>query len=58
MSVTHIWIFDGVGTFSVEISQREVLLDLLEKRLYLPAAAVYRHDCLQRHVGNHWSEAI
>lgn len=50
MSVTPKENFDGIGAFVVEVSHREVLLYLFEKRLNLPSAAVYRHDCVQKHV--------
>ena len=39
-----------IDTFDLIVSQREILLYLLEKRLNLPSAAVYCHDCFQRHV--------
>ena len=32
---------DGIGALSIEVSQREVLLDLFEQQFYLPAPAVY-----------------
>ena len=32
--------FNGIGAFSVEVFQWEVLLDLLEKQLNLPSLAV------------------
>ena len=50
MSVTQIADFYGVCTFAVEVSQREVLFHLFEKRLDLPSAAIYGDDGLQRHV--------
>ena len=33
--------FNGIGALSIEVSQREVLLDLFEQQFYLPAPAVY-----------------
>ena len=41
---------DGIGAFAVEVSQREILFYLLEKRFNLPSAPINRCDCLQRHV--------
>ena len=41
---------DGVGTLPIEVSKREVLFYLLEKRLYLPPPAVDSYDSLHGHV--------
>ena len=41
---------DGVCALTVEVPQREVLLELLEKQLYFPALAVNLHDVLHFHV--------
>ena len=40
---------DGIGTLAVEEVQREVLLDLLEQRLYLPALLVNGYNVLRCH---------
>jgi len=37
---------DGIGAFSIEVFQREVLLDLLEKKLNLPSLAVEEQNLL------------
>ena len=37
---------DSIGAFSVEVSQRKVLFQLLEKQLYLPSFPVYVHNVL------------
>jgi len=42
--------FDGIGRFSIEISQGKVLFDLLKKRFYLPAAMINSHYYFQLHV--------
>lgn len=41
---------DGTGTLAVEEVQREVLLDLLEQRLYLSALFVNGYNVLWGHV--------
>ena len=41
---------DGVGALAVEVSEWEVLLYLLEQRLYLPTATVYLYNSLYIHV--------
>jgi hypothetical protein len=37
---------DGIGAFSIEVFLREVLLDLLEKKLNLPSLAVEEQNLL------------
>ena len=39
--------FDGVGTLSVEVSEWEILLYLLEKGLYGPSGLINRYDFLE-----------
>ena len=41
---------DGICALSVEVTQREVLLELLEQELYFPALAIDGNDVLHFHV--------
>ena len=42
--------FNGVCTLSIEISEWEILLQMLEKEVYLPSLSVYGNDLFRRHI--------